>query len=151
MSQIIALFSNINNKQFIFLAILLLLVVDVIYFLWHFLREKFFTKKGIKTTAQVVQAVIIEDENSSYQEITLIYRDETGLEYSTVFENKFKPFHVGEMVGIFYNKKNPSDIMINNWRTLYFNLIVSFLIGCALIFTMRYVLLNGIAEVVKFW
>jgi hypothetical protein len=151
MNEIIAKFSAFNSQEFIFLVLATILFFDVIYFLWNFLGTRSFIKNSAKASAVIVEAKAVQGEKDTYQELTLIFKDDSGMEFSPMIENRFKFRYRGERVEVFYSKKDPSNVVIDDWRALHMKSFVSFFAAVTTVGIGYYMLLNGLMKIVIFW
>jgi hypothetical protein len=151
MNQIIQKFSVFTSQEFVFLVLALILFLDVLYFLWNFLGTKFFIKKSSKASAVVAEAKMVGEGDEQYQELTLIYRDESGMEFAPVVVNNFKPRARGQRVEVYYKKNDPADVRIKDWRAMWMKSLVSFVAAIVTLWVGNYLMGKGILVVVKFW
>lgn len=147
MQQLISQFSIFNSKEFVFLVIFAILILNIFYFLWSYFSTKSLLKNSIKAFATVSQVQEMEGPNGQYQQLTLIFRDQGGVEFAPIFENMFTPRQKGQNVEIFYVKNDPSNVVINDWRSLRMRTFISFL-GIVVTSLIGYFMLrNGYLEV----
>ena len=151
MNEIIAKFSAYNSQEFTFLILCAIFFIDVLYFLWNFLGTKSFIKHSSKASAVIVEAKAVEGEKSTYQELTLIFKDDSGMEFSPTIENRFKFRQRGERVEVFYSKSDPSNVRINDWRALHMKSLISFFAAVTTAGIGHYMLLQGLIKIVVFW
>lgn len=150
MQELIAKFSIFTKEEFVFLGVFLILFLDLFYFLFHFLRTRSLIKNSEKTVAQITEVSVLESSRGKYQQLTLIFKDFSGIEFAPIIENFFKPRQRGERVEVFYHKNDPSNVIINDWRSLHMVKYISFFALVLTVFIGKFLLENGLAKVPQF-
>jgi hypothetical protein len=150
MQELIAKFSVFTQEEFVFLGVCVILFLDLIYFLFHFFKTRSLIKNSEKTVAQVTQVDVLEGPKGQYQQVTLIFKDYSGIEFAPVVENFFKPRQRGERVEIFYRKSDPADVVINDWRSLHMIKFISFFAFVSTAFVGVFLWQSGLLEVPQF-
>ena len=150
MYDLIEKFSIFTGEEFTFLGICLIFFFNTIYFFSNYFGTKSITKNSTKASATVSQVKDMQGPNGQYQELTLIFQDEGGVEFAPIFNNMFKPRTKGQRVEILYNKVDPAAVIINDWRSLHMKTFISFLGLIATVFVGRYMLEQGLMHVPAF-
>ena len=150
MNELIAKFSVFTQQEFLFLGLAAILFFDSLYFLWNFFGTRSFIKKSSKASAIIAEVREIDDGKNKYQELTLIFKDSSGMEFAPVIDNKFKPRQRGERVDIYYMNNDPSNVVIAEWRALYMKSLVSFMSALMTIVIGYYLMGLGVLVIPKF-
>jgi len=150
MQEIIAKFSVFTTEEFIFFALALIFFIDLLYFLWAFFKVRSFVRNSYKTSAVVSEVRLVNGEQMKYEELTLVFKDISGIEFAPVVENRFKPRAKGERVDILYVKNDPANVMINEWRALYLKPLALFIGLVVTVFLGKYMLEHHLMVIPKF-
>lgn len=152
MQEIIAKLSVFSSEEFLFLGLFVMALLDLIFFLWSFFRERFFVKNSSQASAVVVEVREVVEEKKHYQELTLLFKDYKGVEFAPVVENHMKPRQKGERVNILYANNDPSNARINAKIALYLHTMMSFFVLLGITVIGIFMWKNGVVKVpANFW
>jgi hypothetical protein len=147
MKELIEKFSVFGSQEFLFLGIVAVIFFDLLYFLFGFFRTRSLKKNSVKTSATISEVKEVDGVNGKYQELTLIFKDEAGIEFAPIFENMFKPRQRGERVDIYYVKSDPSNVVLDDWRSLHMKNFISFFALVSTVMIGYFLLQQGLMRI----